>query len=568
MDVKPINDCISIAEQIHESDLGELRDMGFTLIVCNRPDNEVAEQPSFDAIEKAAQQVGITAIHLPFSATHLTDDIVESFTALINSDQKILAYCRTGTRSCNLWAASSAKMGKAPDALIAQANQLGYDVSHSVKQYSREVVEVSGNNNNQSMAKPLYDIVVVGAGSGGIAVSASLLKRNKTLRIALIDPVENHYYQPGWTMVGAGIFTAESTKRSCKDLIPKMVSWIKKSVVSFTPEDNMLCLDDGQDIYYTHLVVCPGLTLNWAGIEGLEENLGKNGVTSNYRYDLAPYTWQLVQSLARGKAIFTQPSMPIKCAGAPQKALYLSADHWYRANTLSDIELHFYNAGGVLFGVDAYVPALQTYMEKYQANIHYNYQLFKIDGEQKKAYFKGIDEHGEEVVVVQDFDMIHVCPPQVAPDFIANSPLADTTGWLDVDKNTLRHNRFNNIWGLGDVINTANAKTLAAVRKQAPVVAQNIHDVIQGKEPCYGYDGYGSCPLTVERGKIILAEFGYGGKILPTFPLWLLQGKNPTWLAWWLKKDFLPGFYWHGMLKGHEILAAPMALSTVKESQD
>jgi len=342
--------------------------------------------------------------------------------------------------------------------------------------------------------------------------------------------------------------------------IPKAVSWIKKSVVDFAAKKNEVGLSDGQVLHYKQLVVCPGLVLNWSAIKGLEETLGKNGVTSNYDYKLAPYTWELVKNLKNGRAIFSQPPMPIKCAGAPQKAMYLSCDHWLRNNILKDINVSFFNAGGVLFGVKEYVPALQSYIDKYSVDVHYTQNLVEIDGESQVAKFK--DQDGN--ISSHEFDMIHVCPPQKAPQFVADSELADKAGWLDVDQYTLQHSQFKNVWGLGDVMNTPNAKTMAAVRKQVPVVAQNICDSIKGEEPSRGYDGYGSCPLTVERGKIVLAEFGYGGKLIPSFPSWLLKGTTPTRAAWILKADLLPPIYWHAMLKGREWMVSPSPLAKVK----
>jgi len=416
---------------------------------------------------------------------------------------------------------------------------------------------------NNPVADDTYDIVVVGAGSGGISVTSSLLKRDRKLRIALVDPATDHYYQPGWTMVGGGVFKAPETRRDTRDLIPSRATWIKQSVVSFTPQANQVELDNGKRLGYAQLIVCPGLKLNWEAVEGLVESLGSNGVTSNYRYDLAPYTWELVRGLRGGKAVFTQPPMPIKCAGAPQKAMYLSADQWLKSGVLKNIQVDFYNAGAVLFGVPAYVPALQAYVDKYNANVHYNHNLVRIDGHARRAWFSHSGADGEEQTVETEFDMIHVCPPQCAPDFVSTSELADDAGWLDVDQHTLRHKRFDNIWGLGDVMNTPNAKTMAAVRKQVPVVAQNIIEARSSRTPDRGYDGYGSCPLTVERGKIVLAEFGYGGKLLPTFPQWALEGTRPTRRAWWLKARILPDVYWHGMLKGREWMVAPESLDSV-----
>ncbi|WOX04595.1 NAD(P)/FAD-dependent oxidoreductase [Microbulbifer pacificus] len=415
---------------------------------------------------------------------------------------------------------------------------------------------------NAGTAGAHFDVVVVGAGSGGIAITAGLLKRKPQLKIALIDPSEVHCYQPGWTMVGGGIFDNDTTKRSMQSVIPAGANWIKDAVETFVPQENKLLLSEKGAVYYDQLIVAAGLKLNWAAVEGLPETLGKNGVTSNYQYDLAPYTWELVRSLKDGKALFTQPPMPIKCAGAPQKALYLSADHWHKNGSLDDIQVHFYNAGAVLFGVQDYVPALSSYMEKYHAGLHFGHNLVRIDGNARKAWFSAKAEDGSEHLVESDFDMIHVCPPQCAPDFIRSSPLADEAGWVDVDSATLRHKRFSNIWGLGDVTNTPNAKTAAAVRKQVPVVAENLCSVLDGDEPVVAYDGYGSCPLTVERGKIVLAEFGYGGKLLPTFPKWLNDGTKATSLAWALKAKFLPEFYWQGMLKGREWLTSPDSLKT------
>lgn len=401
---------------------------------------------------------------------------------------------------------------------------------------------------------PSYDIVIVGGGAAGIATAASLLNRRSALDIAIIDPADVHYYQPGWTMVGAGVFQPMATEKPMDVVIPPTVQRIKSTVVAFAPKKNSVVLENGEEVSYKRLVVCPGLKLNWEGVEGLTETLGQNGVTSNYRFDLAPYTWQLVQSFQSGRAVFTQPPIPIKCAGAPQKAMYLSADHWRREGRLADIEIDFYNAVGVLFGVPDYVPALMDYVERYNANLHFFHNLTAIDGHAKKAWFKSARPDTEPATIEVDFDMIHVCPPQTPPDFVRDSDLADAAGWVDVDQQTLRHKTYENIWGLGDVTNTPNAKTAAAVRKQAPVVAENIVADINGRAAHANYAGYGACPLTVERGKIVLAEFGYGGKLMPTFPVSMVNGCRATRRAWALKERVLPQVYWRVMLQGREWL--------------
>lgn len=486
----------------------------------------------------------MVAIQLAFKPADLTRELVDELGNLIATGKKIHGYCRTGNRSTNIWAASQLNQGRSLAAIASETSPTGFDVSGFLQQ-----AQVSG-----VVDRPRHDVVIVGAGSAGIALAASLKKREPQLHITLIDPSSEHYYQPGWTMVGAGVFDPKSTRRATRDLIPAGVTWQQQSVVSFDPANNQVSLDNGETVRYQQLVVCPGLKLDWSAVAGLEESLGKNGVTSNYRYDLAPYTWELVNTLQGGRAVFTQPPMPIKCAGAPQKALYLSADAWFRRGVLKDINVDFYNAGAALFGVAHYVPALMEYVEKYQAKLHFQQTLVKVDGANQKAWFRHNDAAGESQETCVEFDMLHVCPPQCAPDFVKDSELADANGWLDVDQATLQHQRFDNIWGLGDVMNAPNAKTMAAARKQVPVVADNLVSAMQARTLTASYDGYGSCPLTVERGKIVLAEFGYGGQLLPTFPAWLNNGARPTRLAWMLKTYALPMVYWQLMLKGREWL--------------
>ncbi|NCI79443.1 bifunctional protein tyrosine phosphatase family protein/NAD(P)/FAD-dependent oxidoreductase [Acinetobacter kanungonis] len=549
MQLKQVNTEFWVADQITAQDIELIAARGIKTVFCNRPDGEGPDQPNVIEIEQALKPYGIQIQYLPVVSGKVTDEQAEAFKQLyLQAEKPLLAYCRSGTRSITLWALSQVA-DQTLDQMLLTAKTLGYDLQGVVPRILKQSTHAQEHT-------PKFSVVIVGGGAAGISVASSLLSRQPNLDIAIIDPAEIHYYQPGWTMVGGGIFKPEKTVRTMASLIPKQVQWIKAAVAAFDPDNKQVLLEGCKPLNYDALVVCPGLKLNWHGIEGLVETLGKNGVTSNYRYDLAPYTWQLVRDMQRGKAVFTQPPMPIKCAGAPQKAMYLSADHWQKQGVLKDIQIDFYNTGAALFGVAAYVPALMEYVKRYDANLHFNYQLIKVDGSQKRAWFKQMQADNSQIIET-DFDMIHVVPPQQAPDFIRASNLVDQAGWVSVDQNTLQHTQYPHIFALGDVMNAPNAKTAAAARKQAPIVAVNVLEYLQGGSKFALYDGYGSCPLTVERGKIVLAEFGYGGKLLPSFPKWLLDGEQPTRMAWLLKEKILPPMYWDGMLKGHEWLVKP-----------
>ncbi|WP_372876566.1 TIGR01244 family sulfur transferase [Pseudomonas sp.] len=558
--LKRLTPFIAVAAQLQPGDMGTLAAAGFRSVINNRPDGEGEGQPSSAEIEAAARASGLDYHYQPVISGQIGEDDVAVFAELLEQVRgPVLAFCRTGTRSSSLWALSEARHLD-PDVLLATAKAAGYDLSGLLPRLQQrwQQAPLAAADTAPRAPTQRYDVLVVGGGAAGCAVSASLLRRNPQLRIALIEPREQHYYQPGWTLVGAGVFDRAQTERPMARCIPRGAQWLHAAVAGFEPEQQRVVLEDGSRVGYRALIVCPGLTLDWDGIDGLRQTLGKHGVTSNYQFELAPYTWQLVQNLRRGRALFTQPPMPIKCAGAPQKAMYLSCDWWRKQGVLEDIEVEFCSAGGVLFGVADFVPPLMQYVERYGARLDFNHTLTAVDGPGHKAWFKQVDAAGKTCVVEKDFDFLHVVPPQRAPEFIRQSPLANAGGWLEADHETLRHPRFGNIFSLGDVCAAPNAKTAAAVRKQAPVVAENVLAVLAGHGPRALYDGYGACPLTVERGKVVLAEFGYGGKLLPTFPL---EPTVPCRLAWELKVKLMPRIYFDLMLRGHEWLAAPKRLA-------
>ncbi|MEK6735126.1 MAG: sulfur transferase domain-containing protein [Pseudomonadota bacterium] len=522
-----LDEKLSVAGQISIDDIEEIAATGYKSIICNRPDYEGGgDQPSSQELEAMAKSLNVTFAYLPVRIGALSAERGDAFKKLMDElPAPVLAFCGSGMRAMALHEITKQD--------IAGEHQ--------------DTVDACNWGN-------AFDVVVIGGGSAGIGVTASLLKRRSSLRIAIIEPSDKHYYQPAWTLVGGGAYDIAATVRAMAGVIPKGAEWIQASAASFDPDNHFVRLADGRSIGYRQLIVCPGIRLAWEKIEGLEETLGKHGVTSNYRYDLAPYTWSLVQGLKAGRALFTQPPMPIKCAGAPQKAMYLASDYWQRTGCLDKIDVEFDTATAVLFGVADFVPPLMEYVSRYDAKLVFNANLVKVDGVRKTAFFEIKGSDGTVTQVEKPFDMLHVTPPQMAPDFIRNSPLADASSFCKVNEKTLQHPDYPNIFALGDACSSPNAKTAAAVRKQIVVVAENLLAAKEDRDLTTLYDGYGACPLTVENGKVILAEFGFGGKLLPTFPL---EPTVPRSINWFLKTTVFPWIYWNGMLKGKEWLARP-----------
>lgn len=389
-----------------------------------------------------------------------------------------------------------------------------------------------------------HQVVVIGGGAAGLGVAARLI-RGGVSDLAIIEPSEKHYYQPFWTFVGAGVVNAGQSVRPMADLIPKGAKWIKDAVKSFDPDNNRLTTKSGETISYYYLVVCPGLQIDWQKIPGLQESLGKNGVCSNYAFDQAPITWENIRNFKGGNAVFTFPPPPIKCAGAPQKILYLAEEAFRKQGVRDKTRVTYYCATPTIFSVPKYAESLmKNVVQPRGIEVFFKHTLVEIRPDAREAVFKNADTNE---LVTQAYDMLHVVPPMSAPDFIKRSPLANEGGWVDVAKDTLRHVRYANVFSLGDASGLPTSKTAAAIRAQAPVLAGNLLSVIKGEQPTLTYDGYTSCPLITGYGKLILAEFDYDLKPKETFPF---DQSIPRTSMYYLKRYVIPAIYWDGLLKG------------------
>lgn len=418
-----------------------------------------------------------------------------------------------------------------------------------------------------------YQILIIGGGNAGLSVASQLLLKNKNLQIGIVEPSEKHYYQPAWTLVGAGAFDIAKTEKKEADYIPQNTTWIKEAVTTFSPEKNTVTCTNGTEITYDYLVVCPGIQLDWKKIDGLTETLGKNEVSSNYSFNTAPYTWELIKNFKGGTAVFTNPATPIKCGGAPHKIMYLACDYWRKKGILDQCDVHYVSGAGVIFGVPEYAETLKKKVAQYNIKVHFGANVTAIDGKSKTIFFEskeqpkdletkfstlqascyGITENQAEASISKvslNFDICHTVPPQSAPDFIKKSPLADANnplGYVEIDKHTMQHSRFKNIFALGDCTNAPCSKTGAAIRKQAPVVVENLLQLIANHPVTASYDGYSACPIPTQYGKLMLAEFDYSNKPKMTFPF---DQAKPRWTMWILKTKILPWLYWNKILKG------------------
>lgn len=425
------------------------------------------------------------------------------------------------------------------------------------------------------MANKKHQIVIVGGGSGGIMVAANAFRKRKDLDIAIIDPAEYHYYQPAWTLVGGGMYDYEKTRRPMEKYIPKNAKWIKDKVTALDTDNNQVQLASGDTVSYDYLVMSPGLENRPDLVEGLAETMGKNGVCSVYVDPINAR--ETLKNFKSGNGLFTFPDTPLKCPGAPQKVAYLTSDRLNKLGLLNNgAKVIYAFPGGICFGVEPFKTRLYEINNERGLVLKHAYSLEKIDGPNKKAYYKQTKEANndggpitmndpnneiketetEDGLKVIDFEVCHLAPPQRAFQWVQESKLAHQEGpdkgWMKVDQFSMQNPDYPNVFGVGDTIAVPTARTGAAIRKQAPVVVDNILALIDGKPITdHKYNGYSSCPLVTSHNRMLLAEFGYGGKRMsdPLLSKFVDTSKE-KYSMWLLKKYGLPFIYWNKMLKG------------------
>lgn len=397
-------------------------------------------------------------------------------------------------------------------------------------------------------------IVIIGAGAAGTAIANRLNNSLSGAQITIAGSRQQHLYQPGFTLIASGLWKISQVTTPTADWLPSGVNWIASDVREFMPDQRKVKLENGQILDYDLLVIATGCQLNYTDIEGMSPDLiGQNGIGSVYAGpEAARATSAQIEALiskGSGRAIFTLSDTPIKCAGAPLKMTFTTLTRLEESGKRNNFQVDFFTPfQNKVFSVPVYNDFVINRWREQQTRLHDQRKLTGIDAQSQTATFTLPDGQTQK----EAYDFIHVVPPMSAPDVVRHSELAWQEGpmaheWLETDQYTLQHPRYPEIFGIGDVIGTPFGKTAASVKKQAPVAEANILAYLAGQPLPAKYDGYTSCPLITSIGRAILAEFGYGGKLMPSFPF--ISPTEESWAVWVMKEKMLkPAYY--AMLNG------------------
>jgi sulfide:quinone oxidoreductase len=397
------------------------------------------------------------------------------------------------------------------------------------------------------MAAQHHEVLIIGGGNAGISLAARL-HRYGVKDVAVVEPSDNHLYQPLFSHIAGGRATASEATRPQRSVMPSGVTWIQDGAVDIDPAGNTVSLASGSQLRYGHLVVCPGLQLDWDKIPGLAEAVHSPFGASHYEFNLAPKAWTLLSGLKSGTAVFTMPSGPIKCGGAAQKPMYMACDYWREQGVLQDIRVVMVQPASTVFGVPGVDDELNRKIAEYGIELRCSSEVTSVDAAAQTVLIRDNATGATEEL---RYDVLNAVPPQSAPDWLKATELpalGDAGGFVEVDPHTLRHVRFRNVWSLGDAAATTNSKSGGALRKQTKVLAKNLVAARQGKPLPEKYNGYSVCPFTVSRSTVVFAEFDDQYKPMPTIP------KVPTWkesrASWVVDRDIFPQIYWNLILKG------------------
>ena len=396
-------------------------------------------------------------------------------------------------------------------------------------------------------------IVIAGAGAAGLAAAARLRAQLDGAQITLIDARKEHFYQPGFTLVAGGVKPQTYVVSSTAEYVPAGVELLAERVAEFDPDANAVVTESGKRIAYDYLLVTTGLKLDYAAIPGMDvEQIGKNGLGSIYHSPAAAFaTWQALSAFADkgGVGVFSRPATEMKCAGAPLKYTFISDDHLRRRGNRGKAEIIYKAHNKAFFSVPIVSEKVRMLFQDRGIKTQMERVLQSIDLGKRIAVYK-TPEGTEE----QPYDFINVIPPMRAPDAVRNSPLRwqegpfAADGWMEVDKANLRHKRYPNVFGIGDVAGVPKGKTAASVKWQVPVAVDHLLASITGKESSAIYNGYTSCPLITRLGRAMLVEFDYKDNLVPSFP-GVVAPLEELWVSWVMKTMALKPTY-ISMLRG------------------
>ncbi len=399
----------------------------------------------------------------------------------------------------------------------------------------------------QAAIKSSAHIVIVGSGLAGLGMANRLHRQLDGAKITLLDAKQVHHYQPGFTLVATGIWPMDKVSNTNQELIPTGVDWVQEMAREFKPDNNQVITDSGRVLDYDYLIVATGLHLDFEQVEGMDVNrIGSNGLASVYPSpEKAFASWQAMEKFSQtgGSALMTLPSTAIKCAGAPLKMTFMLANRAEQAGTLAKSTIDFHSAISTVFSVPVINQEVLDRWDVIGIPVHFQSKLVAVDIDAQRATFEQAD--GKRIE--KEYDFLHVAPAMCAPDSIRNSPLAwqegpqAQGGWLDVNPGTLQHNRYKNVFGVGDINGTPKGKTAATVKKSVPLVVDNLLSVMAGEEPSQIFDGYTSCPLLVREGAALLVEFDYSNNLTPSVPF--VKPLEDSYFAWLLKyRLFKPSY--------------------------
>lgn len=386
-----------------------------------------------------------------------------------------------------------------------------------------------------------HDVLIIGGGNGGVSAAAHLLRKG-CRDVALVDPAEQHVYQPLQHYVGTGIARDDELARPQASLVPEGVAWHRTAAVRIDPASRTVECADGSRVRGADIIVAPGMRVDWSRLPGAAAALESGAAVSTFAVDLLPRTRARLAAFEGGRALFHVHAQPASGLETAFKPLFIACDRWRSTGVLERSSVVLVHEGARVHRVDAIERELRKHLDRYGVDVRLDTRIVGVDG-------PSVELEGPAGRAVEHADLIHLHAPYAAPAVIADSGLDGPAsgGFTDVDPETLRHRVHPRVWGIGDGADLGDARTGGGLRQQVQTVVANIRRARAGL-PLERYDGYTVAPVATARRSLSFGEYDRALRVRRSLPVPDEIRSSPLWHA--LDRYALPQIYWHRILRG------------------
>jgi sulfide:quinone oxidoreductase len=373
-----------------------------------------------------------------------------------------------------------------------------------------------------------HDVLVLGGGVGGTVVANLVAKElGDDARVTLVDATGIHVYQPGFLYVAVGQEQPADLQRPETSLLRKGIKLVVDRVTLIDPSTQKVVLGSGRTLRYDELLIATGSRTV------MEEVPGGAGAHDFYTIEGAARLFRALKEFKGGTIVIGVAGIPYKCPPAPVEFAFLLDDYLRSTGIRDQSTIKLLSPLNRAFTIEATSKLVQPLLAERGIELTGFFNVESVDPVAKTV----TSLEGETI----DYDLLVLVPPHRGQKVIEDSGIGDERGWIPVDRNTLKHVRFDHIWVVGDATDIPITKSGSVAHYEASVAADAIVAEARGlPAPTHVYDGKVMCFLETGRGAATTIQFDYDHPPVSPTPA----------RRWHWAKLLFNKTYWHTVPQG------------------